>query len=51
MSVFELAAFATIVQVAIWLLLVVIKTLIKVRRMVKEGKEKPGSHSKDHRVN
>ena len=50
MDVFELAACATIVQVAIWLLLVAIKTLIQVRRMVKGEKENPGSPSKDDRV-
>lgn len=49
MDVFELAAYATIVQVAIWLLLVVIKTLIRLWRMVR-GKEKPGTQARVHRV-
>ena len=50
MDVFELAACATIVQVTIWLFLVVIKTLRGVWQMVRNGKEKPGEDSKNHRV-
>lgn len=50
MNVFELAAFCTIVQVAIWLLLVVIKTLRGIWRMVRKDKEKPGTPTRDHRV-
>ncbi len=50
MDVFELAASATVVQAAIWLLLVVIKTLTRMWRMVWESKRKPGAHSKDRRV-
>ena len=50
MDVFEPAALATIVQVAIWLFLVVIKTLRGVWQMVRNGKEKPGEPSRNHRV-
>ncbi len=50
MDVFECAAYATVIQVAIWLLLVVIKTLNRIRRMVLEGKKKPGPASKQSRV-
>ena len=39
MDVFELAALATIVQVAIWLMLVVIKTLNRIRQMVLEKRK------------
>ena len=39
MDVFGCAALATIIQVAIWLLLVVIKTINRVRQIVL-GKEK-----------
>lgn len=51
MNVFELAAYATIVQVAVWLFLVVIKALIELRRMVKGSKEKPGKGLRNRRVN
>lgn len=50
MDVVECAAVATIIQVAIWLLLVVIKTLYRIRQVVIEGKEKPGAASKPPRV-
>ncbi len=50
MDVFELAALATIVQVAIWLVSGAIKTLRGVWQMARNGKEKPGVPSKDHRV-
>lgn len=50
MDVFECAALATIIQVATWLLLVAIKTLDRMRRMVREGKERPGTASKPPRV-
>lgn len=50
MDVFELAALATIVQVSIWLFLVVIKTLRGVWQMARNGKEKPGEPSRNHRV-
>lgn len=50
MDVFECAAYATVIQVAIWLLLVVIKTLNRIGRMVLKGKEKPGRHSNQSRV-
>ena len=39
MDVFELAALATIVQVATWLLLVAIKTLDRIRQMVLEKRK------------
>lgn len=39
MDVFECAAVATIVQVAIWLLLVVIKTLDRVRQVVSDKRK------------
>lgn len=39
MDVIECAAFATIIQVAIWLMLVVIKTLNRIRQMVLEKRE------------
>lgn len=41
MDVFECAAVATAIQVAIWLVLVAIKTLDRVRRIV-QGKKKAG---------
>lgn len=50
MDVFECAAYATIVEVAIWLLLVVIKALDRIRRMVWKGKEKPGRDSQRPRA-
>ena len=50
MDGFECAAYATVIQVAIWLLLVVIKTLNRIGRMVLKGKEKPGRHSNQSRV-
>ncbi len=42
MDVFEYAAYATIIQVAIWVVLVVIKTLNRIRQRVLAGKKKPG---------
>lgn len=50
MDVFEVAAFATILQVCLWLLLEVVKTLKRIWQMVRNGKEKPGHHRKGNRV-
>lgn len=50
MDVFECAALATIVQVAIWLMPIAIKTLDRIRQMVMKGREKPGNATKHPRV-
>ena len=41
---------ATIAQVAIWLLLVAIKTLDRIRQMVRGAEKKPGNATKRPRV-
>ncbi len=46
MDVFELAAVSTIVQVAIWLALVAIKTLNRIRQKVTEKRKSRGTLKK-----